>query len=81
MARKHGVKLRQPCLRVAKTAAMMARRDAHAKQFRRHQRQLRILRSRLGRIIRDFGGSPLATHRLLCRTFQLVSSKLRPRAV
>lgn len=26
---------------------------AHAKQFKRHRRQLRILRSRLGRIIRD----------------------------
>lgn len=32
---------------------MMAGRYAHAKQFRRHQRQLRILHSRLGRIIRD----------------------------
>ena len=32
---------------------MMASRYAHAKQFKRHQRQLRILRSRLGRIIRD----------------------------
>ena len=32
---------------------MMAGRYAHAKQFRRHRRQLRILRSRLGRIIRD----------------------------
>lgn len=32
---------------------MMAGRYAHAKQFKRHQRQLRLLRSRLGRIIRD----------------------------
>lgn len=32
---------------------MMAGRYAHAKQFQRHQGQLRILRSRLGRIIRD----------------------------
>nr|GAJ37789.1 transposase and inactivated derivatives, IS5 family [Bradyrhizobium sp. DOA9] len=47
------VKLRQFYLRIAKTAATMAGRYAHAKQFRRHQRQLRILRSRLGRIIRD----------------------------
>ena len=31
----------------------MAGRYAHAKQVRRHQQQLRILRSRLGRIIRD----------------------------
>ena len=32
---------------------MMAGRYAHAKQFKRHHRQLRLLRSRLGRIIRD----------------------------
>jgi IS5 family transposase len=32
---------------------MMAGRYAHAKQFKRHQRELRILRIRLGRIIRD----------------------------
>ena len=31
----------------------MAGRYAHAKQFNRHRRQLRILRTRLGRIIRD----------------------------
>ena len=53
LARRHGVRLRQSYCRVAKAAAMMAGRYAHAKQFRRHQRQLRILRSRLGRIIRD----------------------------
>ncbi|MET4038350.1 hypothetical protein ABIC03_000035 [Bradyrhizobium sp. RT6a] len=39
--------------RVAKAAAMMPGRYAHAKEFKRHQRQLRILRSRLGRIIRE----------------------------
>lgn len=50
-ASKHGVKLRQSYLRIAKTAAMMAGRYAHARQFKRHQRQLRILCSRLGRII------------------------------
>src|SRR6188768_1105874 len=53
LASKHGVRLRQSYSRVAKAAAMMAGRYAHAKQFGRHQRQLRILRSRLGRIIRD----------------------------
>jgi IS5 family transposase len=53
LARKRGVRLRQSYSRMAKRAAMMAGRYAHAKQFRRHQRQLRILRSRLGRIIRD----------------------------
>src|SRR6202522_3022995 len=53
LARRHGVGLRQSYLRIARNAAMMAGRYAHAKQFKRHQRQLRILRSRLGRIIRD----------------------------
>jgi IS5 family transposase len=47
------VRLRQSYLRIAKHAAMMAGRYAHAKQFNRHRRQLRILRTRLGRIIRD----------------------------
>ena len=32
---------------------MMAGRYAHAKQFKRHHRQLRLLRTRLGRLIRD----------------------------
>jgi IS5 family transposase len=53
LASKHGVRLRQSYARIAKRAAMMAGRYAHAKQFNRHRRQLRILRTRLGRIIRD----------------------------
>ena len=55
LARKHGVGLRQSYLRIARHAAMMAGRYAHAKQFNRHRRQLRILRTRLGRLIRDIG--------------------------
>jgi len=70
LARKHGVRLRQSYVRIAKRAAMMAARYAHAKQFNRHRRQLRILRTRLGRLIRDIrrrkprgprGGIRLAT--------------------
>jgi len=53
LANKHGVRLRQSYIRIAKRAAMMAGRYAHAKQFNRHRRQLRILRTRLGRLIRD----------------------------
>src|SRR6202166_1756236 len=53
LADKHGVRLRQSYLRIAKRAAMMAGRYAHAKQFNRHHRELRLLRTRLGRIIRD----------------------------
>jgi IS5 family transposase len=53
MAKKHAVRLRQSYVRIAQRAAMMAGRYAHAKQFNRHHRQLRILRTRLGRLIRD----------------------------
>jgi IS5 family transposase len=53
LARKHGVELRQSYLRLAKRAAMMAGRYAHAKQFNRHHREVRFLRTRLGRLIRD----------------------------
>jgi IS5 family transposase len=53
LARKRGVRLRQSYVRIAKRAAMMAGRYAHAKQFNRLRRQLRILRTRLGRLIRD----------------------------
>ena len=53
LARQHRVTLRQSYLRLAKRAAMMAGRYAHAKQFNRHQRELRFLRTRLGRLIRD----------------------------
>jgi IS5 family transposase len=50
---RHGVRLRQSYLRIAQHAAMMAGRYAHAKQFKRHRRQLRLLHSRLSRMIRD----------------------------
>jgi Transposase domain (DUF772) len=53
LARPHTVRLRHSYLRVAKQAAMMAGRYAHAKQFNRHHRQVRFLRTRLGRLIRD----------------------------
>ena len=53
LAKRHGVPLRQSYVRVAKIAAIKAGRYAHAKQFRRHNRELRFLRTRLGRLIRD----------------------------
>lgn len=53
LARKHGVTLRQSYLRVAKQAAVMAGRYAHAKQWKRQRRQLKFLRTRLGRLERD----------------------------
>jgi transposase, IS5 family len=41
---------------------MTAGRYAHAKQFKRHHRELRLLRSRLGRIIRDIGRKDRRQH-------------------
>jgi len=53
LAKEHDVPLRQSYVRVAKRAALMAGRYAHAKQFKRCNRELRFLRTRLGRLIRD----------------------------
>lgn len=53
LCRRHGVKLRQSYVRVGKQALIMAQRYAHAKQFKRHRKQVKFLRVRLGRIIRD----------------------------
>jgi len=53
LARKHGVKLRQSYVRVGKLALIKAQRYAHAKQFKRMRREVKFLRTRLGRVIRD----------------------------
>ncbi len=52
-AKARGILLRQSYLRVGKRAAVMAGRYAHAKQFKRMRRQLRKLRTYVGRLIRD----------------------------
>jgi IS5 family transposase len=52
-AKKHGVTLRQSYLRVGKWALIQHQRYAHAKQFKRANRQLRKLKTYLGRVIRD----------------------------
>jgi IS5 family transposase len=64
----------------------MASRYAHAKQFNRHHRQLRLLRSRLGRIIRDIrrkiAGRPelaAASEGPLARAEQIRSQQQRQR--
>jgi IS5 family transposase len=53
LAKRAGVELRQSYLRVAKRAAIMVGRYTHAHQFKRARRELKFLRTRLGRIIRD----------------------------
>jgi IS5 family transposase len=55
LAKREGVILRQSYLRVAKRAAIMVGRYSHAHQFKRASRELKFLRTRLGRVIRDIG--------------------------
>src|SRR5262249_57662882 len=53
LARRHDVRLRQSYIRVAKRAAIMVGRYTHAHQFKRARRQLKFLKTRLGRAVRD----------------------------
>src|SRR5207344_2529520 len=53
LSKREGVELRQSYRRVAKRAAIMVGRYTHAHQFTRARRELKFLRTRLGRIIRD----------------------------
>jgi IS5 family transposase len=52
-AKSRDIPLRQSYLRVGKRAAVKASRYAHAKQFKRMRRELRRLRTYVGRLIRD----------------------------
>ena len=52
-AQDAGIALRQSYARVGKAAEHQAGRYAHAKQYRRMQREIRKLRTWLGRVIRD----------------------------
>lgn len=52
-ARGAGIVLRQSYARVGKAAEHQARRYAHAKQYRRMRREIKKLRTWLGRVIRD----------------------------
>jgi transposase, IS5 family len=67
LARRNHVPLRQSYWRVAKRAAIMVGRYTHAHQFKRARRELKFLRTRLGRVIRDIrrktAGDPNLTER------------------
>ena len=88
-ARRHGIELRQSYLRVAKRAAIVGR-YAHAHQFKRANRQLKFLRTRLGRLIRDINrkvaGDPaleqrFAPLRSLALTIRFQNQRQRGRRV
>lgn len=67
-AEKHGIELRQSCMRLAKAATVRASRYAHAGQFRRMHRELKRLRTFIGRILRGIGRK-IAVNVELERTF------------
>ena len=53
LAKKYGLKLRQSHTRLAKRAAVQVGRYAHARQMRRMRRELKRLKTYLGRVYRD----------------------------
>jgi IS5 family transposase len=55
LARRHGVRLRQSYLRVAKRARREAAKLIHSGRRRQAERQVRQLRTWLGRLMRDIG--------------------------
>jgi IS5 family transposase len=55
LARRHGIRLRQSYLRVAKRARREAARLIHSGRRRQAERQVRQLRTWLGRLFRDIG--------------------------
>ena len=52
-AKRHGLQLRQAHTRLAKRAAVQVGRSAHARQMRRMRRELKRLKTYLGRVYRD----------------------------
>jgi transposase, IS5 family len=55
LAAKHGIKLRQSYQRLAKRSLRLANRYAHARQMRRARREIKRLKTFLGRVARDLG--------------------------
>src|SRR5260370_26735464 len=74
--KKAGMRLRQSYVRVARHAAMKTGRYLHAKQKKRARRQLKFLRVRLRRLIRDVRRKMLALPALSERTVQRLDNAL-----
>ena len=53
LAQKEGIKLRQSYQRKGPQAVLKAGRYAHAKQFKRMRKSIKILKTYLGRVVRD----------------------------
>ena len=79
LAQRHGVTLRQSYRRVAKRAAIMVGRYTHAHQFKRARRELKFLRTRLARVIRDLRRKIAGDERLEERFAGLLALAVRVR--
>jgi transposase, IS5 family len=79
LAKRNAVPLRQSYARVAKRAAIMVGRYSHAHQFKRARRQLKFLRIRLGRVIRDIRRKIASDDALKARFGPLLDLALRVR--
>jgi transposase, IS5 family len=71
-ARRHGLKLRQAHTRLAKRAAVQVGRYAHARQMRRMRRELKRLKTYLGRVYRDVARKVAADEGLALRFARLL---------
>ena len=56
LAKRHEIQLRQTYVRVAKKSMLKLGGYAKARQFNRAKRETKFLRTRLGRVLRDFQG-------------------------
>jgi IS5 family transposase len=79
LAKRNAVPLRQSYRRVAKRAAIMVGRYTHAHQFKRARRQLKFLRIRLGRVIRDIRRKIAGDEKLKERCANLLALAYRVR--
>jgi IS5 family transposase len=79
LAQRHDVPLRQSYRRVAKRAAIMVGRYTHAHQFKRARRELKFLRTRLGRVIRDIRRKVTGDETLRERFADLLALAMRVR--
>src|ERR1700716_1953742 len=79
LAQRNKVPLRQSYRRVAKRAAIMVGRYTHAHQFKRARRELKFLRTRLGRVIRDIRRKIAGNQRLEQRFADLLTLAVRVR--
>ena len=82
LARRHGIRLRQSYLRVAKKARREAARLIHSGRRRQAERQVRQLRTWLGRLFRDIGrkiAGDAETKAAFAGPLGLVARRLRQR--